>query len=541
MLGPAFTRSGREAPNTLLATAAACVLLLAGKASAQVQVQTLAAPDLFSIGSGPSDLPGDLWRGSSASLARAVIPHIGSRPISPAAAALARHVLSAGANAPEGGGDDAELAAARAGALLTLGDALGAEVIAERTPNLSQKPALSQVAAEAALVRGQDDKACAVGDALTTGRDGAFWQRLRAYCQARAGQAAAAQLTLDLNQQPGQSPDFGRLIAAMLAGTDGGAGALDDGLDYALSRRTAPAWPAALPTASAPVIVAVAHDPMAPAAARLEAAARSARLGFPASEAYGAIATPPTDVAAANQPGAAGEAALLALAGSTSDNAIKEAAVIALLKRSADATDFQALSGLTSPAIAQLLAARTMLKEPALFAEAAAVAGDLPSARAARSLVGSAGPPPAPLDLALLDALIAAATPGQPGGETTPAIDASAGPAGAPSASRAAAAMALLAALGAPLEAQARLDIATSDLGPARLTASRRAAMEAAARAGRIGDTALYVLVAAFEGGASGPAPADRIALVQALAQAGLKSDARALAVEGLIGLQARP
>ena len=540
MLGPAFTRSGRETPNTRVVAAIACVLLVGGRAEAQVQVQTLAAPDLFSVGSGPSDLGSDLWHGSSASLARAVIPHVGSRPVSPAAAAMARHVLSAGANAPDGAGDDAELAAARAGALLSLGDALGAEVIAERTPNLSQKPALSQIAAEAALVRGQDDKACAVGDALTTGRDGAFWLRLRAYCQARGGQAAAAQLTLDLAQQQGQSPDFSRLMAAMLAATDGGAGVLDDGLDYALSRRTAPAWPAALPAASAAVIVAVAHDPMAPAAARLDAAARSARLGFPAPEAYGAIAAPPTEVVAADQPGAQGEAALLALAGSTSDNAVKEAAIIALLKRGGEATDFQALSGLAAPAVAQLLTARTMLKEPALFAEASAVAGDLPSARAARALVGASGPPPAPLDLALLDALIAAAT-GQPGGETTAAIDAAAGPAGSPSVSRAAAAMALLSALGAPLEAQARLDVATSDLGIARLTASRRTAMEAAARAGRIGDTALYVLVAAFEAGAAGPGPADRVPLVQALSQAGLKADARAMAVEGLIALQARP
>ena len=196
MLAAAFTRSRREPPNLQAGRRAAAgafiaASLVAGSASGQVQVQPLAPPDLFSVGSGAPDLPTDLWRGSSAALARAVIPQIGQKPLSPAAVALARRLLSAGGNAPEGAGDDVELAAARAGALLRLGDAGAAQTIAERTPNLAQKPALSQVAAEAALIRGQEDKACAFGDALTAGRDGIFWLRLRAFCQARAGNAAA--------------------------------------------------------------------------------------------------------------------------------------------------------------------------------------------------------------------------------------------------------------------------------------------------------------------------------------------------------------
>jgi len=541
MLGPAFTRSGREPPSQLVLSAVlAAALLTAAPAAAQVQVQPLAAPDLFSIGAGPSDLPSDLWRGSSQALARAVISQVGDKPLSPSATALARHVLAAGANAPEGAGDDPELAAARARALFKLGDAAGAQAIAERTPSLAQKPALSQVAAEAALIRGQEDKACAIGDALTTGRDAAFWLRLRAFCQAKAGETAAAQLTLDLASQQGQAPDYARLMAAMLAGTDAGAGALGDGLDYALSRRVAAAWPQALPTAPAPIIVVVAHDSTAPPDSRLAAAARAARLGFPAPEAYALIAPPPADVASANRPDAAGEAALVALAGAASDPATKEAAVIALLARAADTPDFVALARLAAPAIAQLLAARTSLREPAVFAMASAAAGDLPSARAARSLVGTAGPPPAPLDLAMLDALIAAAS-GQPTAETVAALDMAAGSAGGAGASRAAAGVALLAALGAPLGPQVRFDLANADLGPGRLSAGQRLALDAAARAGRMGDTALYAIKAAMDAGPAGPAPADRAALVQALGQAGLKADAQAMAVEGLLALQARP
>ena len=90
MADPAFTRMRPGAPNrglrggtALLALAGA--LILAAPAVAQVQVQPLAAPDLFSVGGGHSDLPPDLWRGSSGALARQVIPELASHPLTPAA------------------------------------------------------------------------------------------------------------------------------------------------------------------------------------------------------------------------------------------------------------------------------------------------------------------------------------------------------------------------------------------------------------------------------------------------------------------------
>ncbi len=152
MADPAFTRSRLKPPNLRAAIFAMGLgLLSAGPGRAQVQVQTLAAPDLFSVGAGTSDLPPDLWQGSSAALLRTAIPQLAARPLSPAAAGLARHLLAAPGNAPEGAGDDPALAGARAEALLQLGDAAGAETIAAGTPALAQKPELSRVAAEAAL------------------------------------------------------------------------------------------------------------------------------------------------------------------------------------------------------------------------------------------------------------------------------------------------------------------------------------------------------------------------------------------------------
>ncbi len=548
MDGPAFTRSGRKTPNAvrlalaalaLAPTLAATPALAQVPALPQVQVQTLAPPDLFSIGTGASDLPSDLWLGSSAALARNVLPVLGTRPLSPAAAALARRLLSASANGPPGAGDDAGLAGARVRALLQLGDAAGAEAITDRTPNLAQKTDLAMVAAEADLIDGKDDKACALGDALASGRDGAWWVRLRAYCQARAGEIAPAQLTLDLSQQSEQTPDFVRLMEALLAGKDAGTQVLDNGMDFALSREVSATWSQGLAGASAPVAVAVARDPMAPPPARFDAAARALRIGLPGPEAYAAVAPVPTDVVAADQPGPAGEAALIALAGAANDLTVKEAAIVALLQRSRDVSELQALGPVAAPSIAQLIAAKAVLKQPALFAMAAVAAGDAVSARAARAQLGQGAAPPGPVDLALLDALIAAAS-SQPDAAAADALDAAGPGAEPPARARTFQALAMLAALGAPVNAPARFDMSSVDL-EAKAPPARLLALDLAARAGRMGDVALYVLAIAADAGPPGVAPADRIRIVQALSQAGLKPDARAFAVEGLLALQSRP
>lgn len=536
MADAAFTRLGWKSPTATLAAAVA-LLALAGAARAQVQVQTLAPPDLFSVGVGKSDLSPDLWRGSSGALARAAIPTLATRPMTPAATALARKLLSAGASGPDGAGDDLDLAAARLSALLALGNAGSVESIADRTPNLAQKPALAQVAAEAALVRGEDDKACGIETSLTDGRDGAYWLRLRAYCQAKAGQAPSAQLTLSLAEQQGRHADYERLMNAMLAGGDPGVPVLDDGLDYALSRRLSPnGWVQAMPTASAAVAVAVARDATAPATARVEAAARAVRLGLPVPEAYVGL-TPPADIAAANQLGPTGEAMLMALAGATTDLTLKQAALAALLKRAQSQDEFQALSRLAAPGIASLVQANAVFGEPPVFAAACAVAGDGACAKAVRAQVGADAPP---LGLALLDALIAASA-GSPDSAVVQAVDAAGRGSDSAGAQRAAGALALLGALGAPVDAQGRFDLDLADLGPGRIPTGRQRALELSAAGGHAGDVALYVLITAAEAGPAGPSVGDRAALVRALDQAGLKTEARAYAVEGLLAIQARP
>jgi len=547
MADPAFTRSSAAAPNRRLRRLGPVFALLTGlglggPALAQVDVQPLAAPDLFSTGGGHSDLPPDLWRGSSGALARQVIPELTTHPLTPAGAALGRHLLDAGANGPEGAGNDPELAGARAEALLQLGDVAAAETIASASQNLPQLPAMSRVVAQADLIAGQDDKACAVGDGLAMGREGAFWLRLRAYCQARAGQAAPAQLTLELAEQQEHRPDFERLMTALLAGPQPKAKiqpTLDDALDFAISRKLGLDWLAAMDAAPASIAVAVAKDAAQPPAARLAAAARAARLGIATPEAYAALTPAPNALPAADTPGPLGEANLVALATSTNDLTLKESAIIMLLRRAKDGPEFQALSRLVEPAIVQLMNAKPVLRQPFMFAMAAASTGDIASARAARAQVGQGGQSPAPVDLALLDALIVVATdPVDP--TVMRGLEAAAAGAEGAAKARTSGALALLGGF-VPLGPQARFEAADGDPGPALSPAARLLVLEQAAEQGRMGDTALYVLATGVDAGPHGPPPGERALIIRALRQVHLDADARAFAVEGLVALQAHP
>lgn len=219
---------------------AAALALFSTPAVAQVEVTTLAAPDYFSLGDRDSGLPADLWRGTSPALARDLIPLVGRKPLSPAAVALGRRVLGAGIAGPEGAGRDPDVAAARVQALLALGQSRTAWAAVERAQGVTTNVNLAQAAAEAALVVGQDDAACRVSDQLTVGRGELYWLRLRAYCQARAGQTDAAELTVTLANEKAKDPVFSRLMAALLAGSgDPGAASLRNGLELSLSRHLA--------------------------------------------------------------------------------------------------------------------------------------------------------------------------------------------------------------------------------------------------------------------------------------------------------------
>ncbi|KQY96081.1 hypothetical protein ASD21_06145 [Caulobacter sp. Root1455] len=473
--------------TTLSAIVLAAVLAATStpvQALAQVQVQPLAAPDLFSTPAAQTDLTGDLWKDASPGVAKEALPKLATKPLSPAATGLARRVLATGANAPPGIGDDPELGAMRALALIALGEAKGADAMLDRAPGVAGSAPLSLAAAEAALISGADDKACKIGEALTVDRGGPYWLRLRAFCQALAGEKAAAQLTLSLAQ--GQDADYARLMSALLSGAPAGPANLANGINYALSRKLG------LDVGSAAAV--------ASASPALKAMLK------------------PADAAAPTDPAAAQAQVLAALRGAKGLVAFTDAAKAAL------------------PAVAALAGGAAPLEDPVPLARAALAAGDLATAQAIRGkLTGDTIPGATTLDLALLDATLAAAE-GKKDSQILDGLIERGVQGGVKSPAQAAAL--ILAAFGGPMSPEARASFAIFDPGKSAAPAGRLIVLDAAAAAGRQGEAALLALSIAADAGPAGPGPVDRARLVRALLKAGLEADARAFAVEGLLALQ---
>lgn len=486
--------SARTLAVRIAALALAGLVLAAPVAQAQVEVQSLAKLDLFSSGRETGFGP-DVWKGASADIARAVIPTLAARPLSPAGASLARRLLAQTATAPDGAGGDADLAAARVKALLALGEAPLVGEILDHTPNLSQDGALSQTAAEVALDLGQDQKACGIGEALTVDRSNLYWLRLRAFCQALAGKTEAAQLTFTLASQQGKDPVLARLMGVLLNGAgDPGPASLRNGLEYALSRHFNLDLTPALPGAN-------------PAIADQIAAARAAA----------ASASAPAPVSLPSDP-----------------------EIVGALKAAKTFSAFVIAAKAEAPAIAAAVQAKTPLADPILDASAALAAGDVDTAQAIRAALAEPNAPTTdPLSLAILDAALAAAV-GRPDAPTLDRLIERGGVGDARGKGRAQAAAAIFAGLGGEISNAGRAQFVGFDLGRSDVSAAKMIGLEADAEAGRVGETALLVLSAAQGGGAAGPPPADRARIVRALTKVGRKADAQAFAVEGLLMLQAR-
>jgi hypothetical protein len=468
---------------------------------------SLSSLDLFSSGR-DTGLGTGLWKGSSAAIARQVIPTLDSAPLSPAGILLARSVLATAATAPDGAGGDNVLAAERIKALLDLGDAEGAGMILDRTPGLAASAALSQTAADVALINDQPDKACAIGEALSVERDGVYWLRLRAFCQVRAGKPDLAQLTLTLANQQAPDPTFGRLMGAAIAGAgDPGPASLRNGLDYALSVQLKLDLTPALAHAAPPIarkLAALTPPPPPPP-------------------------PPPADAAPGAGPSAT-PAPVLA----------SEADILSMLRGPADYEGYVAAAKAQQPAIAGLVQAKAPLTAPIALATAAIAAGDLADADAIRAglvqdQISGAGPG----DLAILDAALAAAH-GRLDGPTLDKLVELGQQGEGLARQRIQIAAALDFALGTPMGPDARAAFANFSLPPSKLSAARQLTLDAAADQGLKGETALTALWIAEDGGAGGPGVADRIRIVRDLQRAGLASFAQAFAVEGLVQLQGR-
>jgi hypothetical protein len=554
----------------------------AGSVAAQtVETASLGSLDFFSAAGRRTASGPDLWKGTSADLARSVIGGLGEHPLSPGMNQLARQLLATGARGPDGASDDADLAGDRVLALIRLGDLEAARGVLARTPGVAAHARLSQAAAELALWSGDTPRACAVGDALSEGRDGGFWLRLRALCLASAGKSAEAQLALDLAAAaPARDPAVNRLVSALVNGGPLPPASADTALAYAASRALKLDLAGAVATAPLPALEGLAADETRSPELRRLVALRLIRLGADAAElirpvlllpvpaAAPAPVPPPAEppprkgrhgvkprlqTAAMAPPAAPSDAEqaaelarLYAAARGATEPAERNHALLALLQQALSqpgrGDSLRALAILAAPELALATPDGLTPAERMQLALAAATV-DAASTEPLRDSLKRDGPgAPSAVNLSLLDAVRAVTAPQRPAGQVLDQL-VDEGTRSAPADALRAQGGALIlfgvsgdADLGG-LSALARQQLSRFEPGPARHVAAALVALAAAAR-NAPGEAALATLSAAgAEAENVSLAPAERSLFLRSLVRAGLATDARSIALDGLLAL----
>jgi len=228
----------------------------------------------------------EMWEGMSRAQLLRLLPQLPGLYDSPALRDLARRLLLSTAIVPpraesETGGS---VMAARIERLEAMGLSGAVVDMLGLVPQETRDPLLLRILIDSRLLAGDDDAACtasaAAGEVLT----GTYWEQLMVFCQARAGDSAAANFGLNLLAEGGnvEDPAFFKMVGALLTGGKAQVKSLPapTPLHLALARATRTTLPPdVLETESLAVLRALIDDPMVPDTVQLEAAEIAALAG----------------------------------------------------------------------------------------------------------------------------------------------------------------------------------------------------------------------------------------------------------------------
>ena len=501
---------------------------------------------------------GDLWRGDGRRLV-GLLERLPTGARSPAMRSLMRRLLAAPGAPPPGALPEGAFVSAR----IALLSQLGAFDEAARIADSAGDAAAPWPRAEARFWRGENERACALAADAVAAQPDRRWNKALVLCLARRGETDAAGLALALladRAEEGEAPWL-RLAARVIGQVAEAAPVLDDALGYAATVAAGAALsPEHAAAASAAAARALALDPAQPAETRLAAAERAAALGAfsgrELADAYRAAAEPAdplagdgeTDTESDAQESEALARARLFLQAEAAGEDERRAAALAALWADDEPPEASAPG---FPALARMAAETALLVAPdprlAWFAPAAmralAAAGYGEAAAAWRRALAIAAPGDAaaedalwrslPLVLAAgADMVWDAESAGLWWGSAPLDMDP------AERASFAELAFMVLDASGrrigaegwAPfLDEPAFVETVVPNIG-------LRYGMRDAARDGRAGEALTLALILLGEGGPAAAGPVALGAVIRVLRAFDLDDDARAIAIEALIG-----
>lgn len=530
------SRASRLCGAAMIALLAAFAVAPNAASPQIIEQGSLAELDPWAVGaiSREQALPRDLWRQSDPTALGLLFDRVTTNIGSPAGARLARQALLSPAYAPPG--DTIIAARKRYEALARLGLADEIVSMVSGSGEAKRDPGIVLYATQADLARGRLNDACRRVEGVNADTPPPFVLRLRALCVAAAGEKEAADLALEVARAAGANDVWFNSVIATINGTPPARAAVaryDTSLNAAASlaaKLRAPPQNGLL-NASSFALSMVARDENATPALRVQAAQKALRQN---------TITPTVARAAVRGQGAVRGAPVLASAVDETEAAAnpyaQALAIESGLKRSKPHGEFAAMARLFAPEIANLRADAGTAPAAATFARAALAIGDYSTAQTWRAAADLA-PANVPL-LTILDLALAAGT----NDMTNVAALADrriemAGPAGARLASRD---LRALVALGMPIGPNAEAFLARTPAAVGRKPdPALMAQLSAASQRRAAGEVAIHAALALGDGAETLDAT-ELVILITAMRDAGIGDAARAVAVEAIIGGQAR-
>jgi len=153
------------------------------------------------LGPGTGGFPADMWAGSHGPLIEKLLARLPVGTPSRVVDDLGRRLLLSAAALPEGVISGGSLLDVRLERLLAAGLADELGQLSAQATDAAKQGALAEIRTQGLLLQGQTSEACQQASDMVIGRDQPFWQKLRAFCFALAGETAAADLTADLMRE----------------------------------------------------------------------------------------------------------------------------------------------------------------------------------------------------------------------------------------------------------------------------------------------------------------------------------------------------
>lgn len=189
-----------------------------------IEVDGLGEIDSESVGvltRNDGGLGGGMWKGLTRTQAVEMVASIPTKSNSAALRDVASQILLSRARAPLAVNENApSLLAARAAALLAIGDVDGAELLLSASPTQERPQGLDIVDANLQIIRFNNARACGLArnNVASAGKD--FWQRLLIYCDALEGKADSVGFGMSLlRETSGDDPAMVLLVDSVLSGS----------------------------------------------------------------------------------------------------------------------------------------------------------------------------------------------------------------------------------------------------------------------------------------------------------------------------------